>query len=90
MAQVLKRFVQEAIRTTKQEKIKFIASNRTTTPSPTPITRMSQYLEIELKHKQFFPTPFKQQKNTYNSVVFSNYDIRYSQIQEQNDTICTR
>ena len=54
VAQVLKGFVQEAIRTTKQEKIKFIASNRTTTPSPTPITRMSQYPETELKHKQFF------------------------------------
>ena len=54
VAQVLKGFVQEAIRTTKQEKIKFIASNRTTTPPPAPITRMSQYPETELKHKQFF------------------------------------
>ena len=51
VAQELKGFVQEAIRTTKQEKIKFIASNRTTTPSPAPITGMSQYPETELKHE---------------------------------------
>ena len=54
MAKVLQGFVQVAIRTTKQEKIKFIVSNTNTTPTPAPITRMSQYPATELTHKQFF------------------------------------
>ena len=54
VAKVLQGFVQEAFRTTKQEKIKFIASNTNTTPTPAPITRMSQYPATELTHRQFF------------------------------------